>query len=48
MLRKRSWQAGNWTSSLSDRPRVLVESSDAVEQWALETALDSAGYEVAV
>ena len=27
---------------------MLVESSDAVEQWALETAMEDAGYEVAV
>jgi hypothetical protein len=27
---------------------VLVESGDAFEQWALETALEGAGYEVAV
>lgn len=30
------------------RPRVLVESSDAAEQWAMEEALRAAGYEVAV
>lgn len=48
MLRKRAWTAGNWSSPRSGRTRVLVESSDAVEQWALETALGDAGYDVAV
>jgi hypothetical protein len=48
MLRKRSWEAGEWSTASSDRPRVLVESSDAVEQWALTGALEDAGYEVAV
>jgi hypothetical protein len=48
MLRKRAWTAGNWSSPRSGRTRVLVESSDAVEQWAFETALGDAGYDVAV
>jgi hypothetical protein len=46
---RRQWSPGNWRSLRPGmRPRVLVESSDAAEQWAMEEALRGAGYEVAV
>jgi hypothetical protein len=46
---RRQWSPGDWGSRRPGmRPRVLVESSDAAEQWAMEEALRGAGYEVAV
>lgn len=48
-MARRQWSAGSWPSARPGmQPRVLVESSDAVEQWAMEEALRDAGYEVAV
>ena len=46
---RRQWSPGTWRSVRPGmRPRVLVETSDAAEQWAMEEALRDAGYEVAV
>jgi hypothetical protein len=48
MTRRRDWEAGDWPSPDRSRTRVLVESSDAADQWALGKVLRTAGYEVAV
>lgn len=47
-MARRTWDPGRWPSADRTRPKVLVESSDAADSWAVEMTLDLAGYEVAV
>lgn len=42
-----SWDPGSWPAVDAQRPRVLVESADGAERWAIDRILRDAGYDVA-